>query len=682
MPTINKLPLLGTPSSGDQIPVYAPNSGDARRMSITALTDYMQDTLDLPDNSDEVSFLQSGTGAVTRTVQSKLRDVVSVRDFGAVGDGVADDTAAIQAAASSGAAKLVFGGGFNYRTTNTVTFPAGQSLDFEGSRITYAGTRDRPAVIHGSSGQTNSANIQNVWIVSQTLDWSNTAFVGFRGINLNRAKAHARRIEGFTIGWECYSIGQGYTHTTHNLLAIISCKYGQALTCDGTAGLNYVNENTFLGGDITNTSSTDSLGNHYGIWLRAINSGYTNHNSNKWYGPCFQPGNGLAGNERIPIFFDGVGSSNFIHDARYESGRGPAMRLDGPAGDGSSSDTVVAGNIFGCQVFAAAGGAPELIADENGSARLNFALDLSKPQMAMDSYKWTEAHKLVKSASSTATGVLGGLFLTDSSTVPVRSITNTTNLLVLKDSVQLKSTRGIGFFVECEGNDSFSFMVFAKAGYLGRFAIRVYDQNFSALTYDAGLGPDVILGYSARYNYWSAGTFSGSYYATNDGQQADFRVSSRVKYVQFIAVPGGSSALRLMAIGVRRLNQSENPLFVFNNLQDSSLNHYASELPSNGVNGIYGRGDLALRDAAASGGISYYQCTTGGRLAPAWIASTAYVVGDLVKNDTTRIYECVTAGTSASSGGPTGTGSAISDGTASWNYLTTAAVFSNGPSLP
>jgi hypothetical protein len=41
------------------------------------------------------AFLQAGTGAVTRTLQSKLRDVVSLRDFGAVGDGVADDTLAI-----------------------------------------------------------------------------------------------------------------------------------------------------------------------------------------------------------------------------------------------------------------------------------------------------------------------------------------------------------------------------------------------------------------------------------------------------------------------------------------------------------------------------------------------------------------------------------------------------------
>jgi len=49
-------------------------------------------------SSAQISFLQAGSGAVVRTAQSKMRDVVSVKDFGAVGDGVADDTAAIQAA--------------------------------------------------------------------------------------------------------------------------------------------------------------------------------------------------------------------------------------------------------------------------------------------------------------------------------------------------------------------------------------------------------------------------------------------------------------------------------------------------------------------------------------------------------------------------------------------------------
>jgi hypothetical protein len=48
--------------------------------------------------ADKLSFTQAGTGAVARTVDSKLEDVVSVKDFGATGDGTTDDTAAIQAA--------------------------------------------------------------------------------------------------------------------------------------------------------------------------------------------------------------------------------------------------------------------------------------------------------------------------------------------------------------------------------------------------------------------------------------------------------------------------------------------------------------------------------------------------------------------------------------------------------
>lgn len=50
----------------------------------------------LATDAESTSFIQGGTGAISRTVQDKLRDIVSVKDSGAVGDGVADDTAAFQ----------------------------------------------------------------------------------------------------------------------------------------------------------------------------------------------------------------------------------------------------------------------------------------------------------------------------------------------------------------------------------------------------------------------------------------------------------------------------------------------------------------------------------------------------------------------------------------------------------
>lgn len=51
-----------------------------------------------------------------------------------------------------------------------------------------------------------------------------------------------------------------------------------------------------------------------------------------------------------------------------------------------------------------------------------------------------------------------------------------------------------------------------------------------------------------------------------------------------------------------------------------------------------------------------------------WLALTAYVVGDRRYNGS-RVYEVTIAGTTAGAGGPTGTGSAIVDGTVTWRYL-------------
>lgn len=51
-----------------------------------------------------------------------------------------------------------------------------------------------------------------------------------------------------------------------------------------------------------------------------------------------------------------------------------------------------------------------------------------------------------------------------------------------------------------------------------------------------------------------------------------------------------------------------------------------------------------------------------------WAINTAYVVGD-VRSNGARIYRCTIAGTSAGAGGPSGTGTAITDNTVTWRYM-------------
>jgi hypothetical protein len=63
------------------------------------------------------------TGTVNRPFNIKLEETVSVLDFGAVGDGLADDTAAINAAiAASAGKKILFPSGI-YKVTSTIVLP-------------------------------------------------------------------------------------------------------------------------------------------------------------------------------------------------------------------------------------------------------------------------------------------------------------------------------------------------------------------------------------------------------------------------------------------------------------------------------------------------------------------------------------------------------------------------------
>lgn len=99
-----------------------------------------------------------------------------------------------------------------------------------------------------------------------------------------------------------------------------------------------------------------------------------------------------------------------------------------------------------------------------------------------------------------------------------------------------------------------------------------------------------------------------------------------------------------------------------------------SDSSSDPTSGTYLAGQRVYDPAPSPGGYIGRICTTSGQAASAWATSHSYALNDTVANGS-RIYQCTTAGTSASSGGPTGTGSSISDGSAIWKYVNPQVVF-------
>lgn len=86
-------------------------------------------------NAFQVSYTPPFTGSVGTNVGDKLAQTVSVKDFGAVGDGVTDDTVAIQAALDSGAG-LIEANESSYLVTDTLVVPDGVAFVGKGRTAT------------------------------------------------------------------------------------------------------------------------------------------------------------------------------------------------------------------------------------------------------------------------------------------------------------------------------------------------------------------------------------------------------------------------------------------------------------------------------------------------------------------------------------------------------------------
>jgi hypothetical protein len=112
------IPMLQVaPSEQDFIPVLPAKESRANKVLGFDSAGQMM-MVDTTDTYGAPEFTATGTGAVTRTLTDKAREHISVKDFGAIGDGIADDTSAFVRALAAHTSVYVPAG--HYLVTETI----------------------------------------------------------------------------------------------------------------------------------------------------------------------------------------------------------------------------------------------------------------------------------------------------------------------------------------------------------------------------------------------------------------------------------------------------------------------------------------------------------------------------------------------------------------------------------
>ncbi len=219
----------------------------------------------LTTDPDVVTYNQGGTGAQDRTLTSKLQEYVTVKDFGAVGDGVVDDTAAIQAALdftrTSGVTvpkKVLIPSG-EYKITSTLDVPGLTSLVGAGQSSILRCYSCNGLNMESSNG-IGPSEISNFWLYANGGE-NFTAIV----TNLDSTSA-GPRLQGriyknlYMSFWGLGMYQRGAWHTTYQSIRINQCYSGIEVQ-DQNVKL-FFNDIVMTRGTITGTGTT--IGFHVG----------------------------------------------------------------------------------------------------------------------------------------------------------------------------------------------------------------------------------------------------------------------------------------------------------------------------------------------------------------------------------------------------------------------------------
>lgn len=279
-------------------------SGDL--ISFTGFKGQVGTVADLADNdgSDWIGFEPAGASAVARSAQDKMRDIVSVLDFGADNTGVTDSYAAITAAIASGA--------------STVYFPKGS----------YAVSQP---IVMGVQGLRLLGDGQWKSVITQTGGFSGVATIEINGARL-AAIEHLFAGGNFNNGSDAIRVTSGQLATISNVVVKFGVAGVRLIAGNSQRWSNIFAESNQIGflidpdaGD--NTNGCTMLGlrsfNHSQWGLDVLRgAGPSGHMHSSW-NISAEGGSGSGGGIRIR------GGRYCYYDLYAESNPGDEYDLDG-----------------------------------------------------------------------------------------------------------------------------------------------------------------------------------------------------------------------------------------------------------------------------------------------------------------------------------------------------------------
>ena len=230
-------------------------------------------------------------GAVPHTVEEKLGEQLSARDFGATGNGVAEDGPALQAAMNAAAAsgKVLLIGEGSYRTSQPLALPgAAAGLMMRGT-ILYAGPAGHAALTIGDGGTARNANKHHSGIAvlrATQSDWSDEGDIGVVLRNHDASLIELREVTGFTIGIRTLGDGRGFEDSTLLLGRIVNNRIGLDVHTLTTGAWN--TSIRYYGGHFAVGSTVNTTQDRFGIRLSAAPGAYVAHNRHLFDGPNFE----------------------------------------------------------------------------------------------------------------------------------------------------------------------------------------------------------------------------------------------------------------------------------------------------------------------------------------------------------------------------------------------------------